>query len=278
MAKKKKKPKQSGKTMAEKADRFDLYQRSVQEPDAEVKFFRRAYRDAYDRLPRVLREDFSGTSAVSCRWVKGKPERRAIAVDLDPSPIAWGREHNLAKLNPAEQKRLEFVIDDVREVMDDKADVLAAQNFSFFIFKTRDELLDYFAAARANLADRGILVLDMMGGPECHKEDHEDEREISGKITYVWEQERFDPISHDCLFHIHFRFKDGSEIEHAFSYAWRMWTIPEVRELLDEAGFVESHVYWEGTDRETGEGNGVSRRRKSAPADPCWVAYVVGVK
>ena len=35
---------------------------------------------------------------------------------------------------------------------------------------------------------------------------------------------------------------------------------------------------WEGTDEETGEGNGVYRRRKHAPSEPTWIAYVAAAK
>ena len=38
-----------------------------------------------------------------------------------------------------------------------------------------------------------------------------------------------------------------------------MWSLPEIREILKEVGFKESHVYWEGTD-EDGEGDGVFTR------------------
>src|SRR5690606_14232288 len=115
-----------------------------------------------------------------------------------------------------------------------KADVLAAQNFSFWIFKTRDALRDYFKYACDNLAERGILVADMMGGSECWEEEHRDVRKIKD-FKYVWEQARINPITHEALFHIHFKFKDGSKLERAFSYDWRFWTLPEVCELLKEA-------------------------------------------
>jgi len=120
------------------------------------------------------------------------------------------------------------------------------------------------------------MVMDMMGGPECLEEDREDTRDM-GRFTYVWEQARFDPITHDALFHIHFRFKDGSEWPRAFTYDWRFWTIPEVREVLAEAGFSRSHVYWEGTD-EDGEGDNNWKKATWAHSEPAWIAYIVAVK
>ena len=32
-------------------------------------------------------------------------------------------------------------------------------------------------------------------------------------------------------------------LQRAFTYHWKVWTIPEVLELLDEAGFEEVHVW-----------------------------------
>ncbi len=263
--------------MASRADKYDLYLKSVQEPDNEVAFFNRAYRQAFGAPPRLLREDFCGTFAVCCSWVRGKANRRAVGVDLDPEPLQWGRDHNLQKLPPAAQSRIQLLQEDVRAVRGPKVDVVAAQNFSFCIFKTRNDLREYFRAARRNLAKNGVLVLDMVGGYETMEEDHEDTHRYNG-FTYVWDQHRFDPITHDFTCFIHFRFRDGSELKRAFRYDWRLWTLPELTELLAEAGFSRSEVYWEGTDADTGEGNDVFRRREHAESDAAWVAYIVAVK
>ncbi len=264
-------------TLASRADRYDLYLKSVQDPDHEVGFINKVYRQAYGRSPTILREDFCGTFAVCCSWVRNKPQRRAIGVDLDPEPLAWGRENNLARLPEPSQRRVDLMMEDVRAVRGPKADIVAAQNFSFCIFKTRDDLRKYFRAAYRNLCPKGVFVLDLMGGPETLEEDHEDVHRQKG-FTYVWEQNRFDPITHDITCFIHFRFKDGSEMRRAFRYDWRLWTIPELRELLGEAGFRRIDVYWEDTDSETGEGNDVYRRREHAESDSAWIAYIVGIK
>ncbi len=275
MAKDKKKRKR-GRSLADKADRYDLYQKSVQEPSCEVEFFDRIFRKQFGRPPLILREDFCGTAAVCCEWVNSRDDRRAIGVDLDPETIQWCRDHNFKDLKADARARIEFHVDDVRHLHEPKAHVLAAQNFSFFCFKTRDALRLYFEAARQNLDEQGLLVLDMMGGSEVMLEDHSDTSKKKG-FTYIWEQARFDPITHDCLFHIHFRFRDGSRIRKAFTYQWRLWSLPEVQELLLEAGFSAADVYWEGVDQD-GEGDGVFRKRKHGTADPSWIAYVVGVR
>ncbi len=271
MAKRKK------RTKAQKADRYDLYLQSVQAPDVDVRFFKKVYKGCLKAEPKVLREDFCGTAAVCCEWVRLNKEYEAYGVDLDPQPLAWGEEHNLGQLKPKQKARVHLLEGDVRSATSAPADIIAAQNFSYCIFKTRDGLRDYFKAAYENLATKGVMVLDLFGGYEAIEDGREDVTEHSG-FKYVWEQAKFDPITHDALFHIHFRFSDRSELEQAFTYDWRLWTIPEVREVLLEAGFDETHVYWEGTDKETGEGNGVFKRRKHGDSDPAWNAYIVGVR
>ena len=239
------------KTRADKADKYVCYQKSVQSPEHEVEFFDFAFKDFFGRRPSTLREDFCGTFAVCCEWVKAGQKRTAVGVDLDPEPLEWGRENNLAKLSKTQQSRVRLLQDDVRKSSRPQVDVLAAQNFSFWIFKTRAEVVEYFRVARANLAKEGIMVMDMMGGSECFVEDLVDKRTIKkGKngFKYLWKQERFNPVNHDAEFSISFRFSDGSKLKRAFVYQWRFWSIPEVQEMLEEAGFSESHVYWEEVD------------------------------
>ncbi len=263
-------------TMADKADRYRLYLDSVQAPDVDVEYFDEVYREYFKKRPRVLREDFCGTAAVCCEWVKLSAQNFAYGIDLDPEPLAWGRENNLSKLDGSQRERVHLIEGDVRTAKSPPADVLCAQNFSYFLFKQREELRRYFKKAHHQLADRGVFVVDLFGGYESMEDNREDITEYRG-FDYVWDQVRFNPVTHDALFHIHFRFKDGSELEKAFEYDWRFWTIPEVREVMIEAGFDRADVYWEGTDKK-GEGDGVYKRAESGECDPAWNAYVVGVK
>ena len=53
------------------------------------------------------------------------------------------------------------------DVTKPKADLTCAMNFSYCVFKTRRELLEYFRAARASLVDDGLFVMDLHGGSEA---------------------------------------------------------------------------------------------------------------
>ena len=264
------------KTLAEQADRYRLYQLSVQDPERDVVLLRRMYEHRYGRTPRTLREDFCGTAAFAAAWAKAHRENRAYGVDLDPEPLEWGRRNNLAKLRPDQAARVTLLEGDVRTTRTPKVETLVAYNFSYFLFKERGELLRYFRRCHAALRDEGICVVDAYGGPEAMEKGRE--RRRVGGFTYVWDQYRYDPITHDAICHIHFQFRDGSKIERAWTYHWRLWTIGELRDLLAEAGFASTTVYWEGTDLETNEPNGTFRPRAHAEEDPAWIAYVVAAK
>ena len=272
--------KKSKKTLAEKADKYKCYLKSVQSPEHEVEFFDQAFQEEFGHKPKSLREDFCGTFAVCCEWVKRGRKRTATGVDLDPEPLQWGHENNYPRLNERQQSRIKILEQDVRKNNRPRVDVLAAQNFSFWLFKTRAELLDYFHFARSNMADESVMIMDMMGGGDCYSEGQTDKRVIKkGKkgFNYHWEQGRFNPITHDADFYISFKFKDGSKLKRAFQYHWRFWTIPEVRELLNEAGFSNSYVYWELED-EDGEDTGEWVKGEDVPSNPSWVCYIVAIR
>ena len=96
-------------------------------------------------------------------------------------------------------------------------------------------------------------------------------------FTYVWDQASYHPVTGEMVCHIHFKFPDGSKIKKAFTYEWRLWTLPELCELLEEAGFRNPTVYWEGTD-EDGDGDGVFTPETKGEADAGWIAYIVAEK
>ena len=271
--------KQNKQTLADKADKYDCYQQSVQEPEHEIDIFDQAFREAYNRKALKLREDFCGTFAVCCYWVESDSKRSAWGIDLCEETLQWGKNNNLNKLKEKDSRRVTVMEQDVRERSTPQVDVLTAQNFSFWIFKTREEVLEYFKVAYANLASEGVIVMDMMGGRDCYDSDLVDKRTIvKGKkgFKYHWEQAYFNPVNSHCKFYIHFKFADGSKMKKAFQYDWRFWTIPEVRELLMEAGFKHTVVYWE-EDTEDDE-DATWSKVDEAPNDYSWLCYVVGIK
>jgi SAM-dependent methyltransferase len=254
---------------AKTADRHVLYQKSVQDPAAEIKFAERVFRSR-DRLPLRLREDFCGTALLCARWVESHAERIATGIDLDRDTLDWGLEHNIAPLGDA-KKRVKLLEQDVRSKLRKTFDLTLALNFSYWVFKSRDQMRGYFKNVRASLEPDGAFILDAYGGWEA-QEPMLEPRKIQGGFTYVWDQDGFDPISHDVLNHIHFEFRDGTKIDRAFCYDWRYWSLPEIQELLHEAGFEHVEVWWDDT---ADEQDADYRPRKHVSNQPGWIAYIV---
>lgn len=255
------------------SDRRELYELAVQSPHHEADFIERVFRKVRGRAPHLLREDFAASFCLASEWVRRGADRRAIAIDLDPEILAWGQRRRAKERSADELARIRLAQADVATFRGPSVDVVAAFNFSYFVFKTRAALRRYFENARRALVRDGVLVIDAYGGYESWSV-MEEERNLDG-FTYVWDQASVNPITNEVLNHIHFRFPDGSEIKRAFTYDWRLWTLPEVRETLIEAGFSRTTVYWEGTERRSGEGNGVFK--PSERGEPCagWIAYIV---
>lgn len=258
--------------LADHADRYVLYEKSVQDVDTEVEFLKETFELARDRQPHSLREDFCGTAQVACKWAASAPECTAIGVDLDPEPLAWGKEHNLAPLPDEVRRRTTLVEGDVLDAPGENLDLVIAMNFSYWIFEERDTLRRYFERVRESLTEDGMFLMDVFGGGDAY-DTCKESRKVEN-FTYIWEQADFDPISSHAVCYIHFKFRDGSRMNRAFSYEWRLWTIPELRELLAEAGFSSSVVLWQGTDEETGEGNDIFEPVERGEPDPAWIAYI----
>lgn len=262
--------------MADRADRHALYQNAVQCVEDEIDFVDEKFKEFRGRRAQSIREDFCGTANTSCEWVRRRKANRAIGVDLDPEVLQWGREHNIPKLKGDGPERIRLLETDVLEAETEPVDAVLAMNFSYWLFQQRSQMLTYFRRVHDALVSDGIFFLDAYGGYEAHQVISE-ERECEG-FTYIWDQAEFDPISGRMQCYIHFKFPDGSKMPRAFSYQWRLWSLPEIRELLAEAGFSRSTIYWEGADEETGEGNGEFEPVEEGEPDAGWICYIVAEK
>ena len=262
-------------TMAEQADLHELYEASVQNVENEIEFLQTTFRQLSGRTAYLFREDFCGTASAACQWVRQGPEYQAIGVDIDASVLEWGRINRVGRLATEDQARVKLMQSDVQTVETPKVDIMAAFNFSYWIFEERAQMLDYMRRCYSALKDDGVLFMDMFGGPESFEETKEKTKHDG--FTYVWHQARFHPVTNHMQCYIHFKFPDGSKIKKAFSYSWRLYTAPELRDLLLEAGFSKATVYWEGED-EDGEGNGEFTPDEKGEADLAWIAYIVAQK
>jgi len=264
--------------MSAQADRHVLYQYAVQDVEAEIDFVEQTWSELRQRPAIFLREDFCGTANTACEWVMRDDSHQAAGVDLDREVLNWGRLNKLAHLSEDQLERIELLNEDVLQTRPGLADIILAMNFSYYLFQTRDGMREYFINVLDGLVSDGILFLDAYGGyeaPMVLTEPRECQDQDGNEFTYIWDQATFNPINSSMDCYIHFEFPDHSRMEKAFSYQWRLWTLPEIRGLLYEAGFSQVDIYWEGTDEEKNEGNGIYTPSEIGDADPGWVCYIV---
>lgn len=269
---------ETSQALSAQADLHLLYEAAVQDVESEIDFVEQTWSELRQRPAILLREDFCGTANTACEWVIRDDRHHAVGVDLDSEVLDWGRHNRLAQLDGEQQERIALLNENVLLARPDPADIILAMNFSYYLFLTRDALREYFINALDGLVSDGIFFLDAYGGyeaPMVLTETRECQDENGDDFTYIWEQASFNPIDSCMNCQIHFEFPDGSRLDRAFDYVWRLWTLPEISELLYEAGFSQVDIYWEGTDVEKNEGNGIYTPSEVGDADPGWVCYIV---
>lgn len=236
-------------------ERHILYELCVQRPGLVVELIRSAHAAAANpgtSPARVMHEDFSGTGAVSRMWVATDQQARAVATDLDPEALAYGASRAAeSQLAPT---RLHWHQGDVR-LPDEQshtqlADAIFVGNFSIGELHTRGELIAYLRNARSRLNRSGVFICDTYGGAAAFRTGlvHRTHtgREPAERILYTWEQRSIDAYTARVANALHFRVEHGGEIiaEHfdAFVYHWRLWSVPELREAMRQAGFAATCV------------------------------------
>jgi SAM-dependent methyltransferase len=251
-----------------------LYEAAVQHPLAEVRFLDRAFRHDHQQSPLLLREDFAGTCAVAAAWCESHPDRQAMAVEAHGPTLrrALRAHQHVADLHGVEA--------DVMEVTTPRVDIVAALNFSAFIYHQRASMLAYLKHARRCLRKPGLLVLDAFGGPGAMRvgtqsRDVEPDDPALGRFTYHWEQRRYDAATGRIDCRIHFTDPQGRPRRNAFRYDWRLWSLPELVELLDAAGFTRPEIWCDRLNPATGLSDGRFRPRRTLANREDWVAYLV---
>jgi SAM-dependent methyltransferase len=262
-----------------------LYEASVQGVETDLDFAARIFKNKRKRKPNDLREDFCGTAALACEWVKRSPKHRAWGVDIDQPTLDWGLAHNVVQLGP-KAGELRLLCENVLTAKTPLVDLVMALNFSYCVFKTRDLLRTYFKQIRKALKKDGLFVMDIYGGTEAVGTKLEP-RKVDAftaadgtkipSFQYIWDQAEYNVIDHHVVNYIHFKLPNIGKIEKAFTYDWRLWTLPELQELLIEAGFKSVEIYLHDWTKD-GESDDIYRRRTTYENALGWVAYVVGIK
>lgn len=219
--------------------KYDCYELCVQSPPALVPFLIALH----GADPKILAEDFCGSCAASLAWLERVHDSRAIGTDLDPEPLSRARERN------AFGERLTLRQASVLDA-DDAADVVFVGNFSIGELHDRPALVRYLSKARERLNPHGIFVCDIYGGESAFRTGavNRGHRAPGGlRVLYTWEQRDADPLTGMVTDVCHFRVeRSGQIIEEytdAFVYRWRLWSVPELRDAMLEAGFRSTEVH-----------------------------------
>lgn len=246
--------------------RYDLYRWCVQDAPAMCRFLTAAH----GRKPLMLREDFAGPAGLAAAWADQSPLHNALAIDIDPEPLSHAPPAARLKKKVADATRAR-----------DKADIIALFNFAACEIHDRPTLVAYFKRLRASLNPRGITALDVYGGANAFLPGSlSTHARVPGggtqqKIGYTWQQVHADPDSGMVENHLHFTL-GKKKWPSAFVYNWRLWSIPELRDALTEAGFAKVETYDRLGDAVDQHGNlrirPVSHER---PLDEDYVVYLV---
>lgn len=255
-------------------EKYHYYEAAVQNPSFEVETMEKLYFEIRNKEPISLREDFCGSGAITSLW--GRREGKvAWGVDLDPEPLEEGKKRHYHHLSDKQKKGVHYSCADVL-TFNERTDIVCAFNFSYFIFHERAKLLHYFKTVHKSLNKDGLFMLDIFGGPESMVEL--EEKQARDGFTYYWDCQSFNPLTHLCRYAIHIKPKGKAKHKDLFVYNWRFWSVPEVVDLLKEAGFSDVKTYWEEDDEEDETGSGVFYETQEAENCEAWVTYIIGVK
>jgi len=199
-------------------------------------------------------------------------------VDLDKDQLLWGLEHNV-KDDPSTAERVKLVCKNVLELDEGgkdtgKCDIICAYNFSICYLFDRRDLVKYFKICHGTLKYEGLFFCDIFGGETAIKPDIR-RRDLSNGVKYEFEQIDFCPITHHSHFQMTFKFPDGSKLKEAFTYDWRVWTIPEIRDAMRDAGFSKSVVWFLDESEDVPEGT--YEPMEETYQREAWHAYIVAI-
>jgi len=258
-------------------DKFHYYTNSVQSAEHDAELLWTILRKTWTGTPLsrpVLQEDFCGTGCLCFEWAKLGSTHQAVGIDLDPEALAWGNSRHRARIKESQSKRVRLINGNVLHDHGVKPHMICALNFSYFFIKDRALLRKYFAACKKSLIKGGVLALDVFGGPDYLMPHMDRRRNDEHKFDYWWEIKKFDALSNDIDAAIHFKPDGQPPRKNVFQYHWRLWSIPEITDVLKESGFSQVEYWSEGLD-DKGYGNGKFRRIKSETECETWVAYII---
>lgn len=223
----------------------DLYELCVQRAEVMARFLGSLAGGGHAHL----REDFSGRGGVARAWCAAGQTRTAVCVDIDAGVLQEGQR--LAACEGVAE-RLRWVRADLNTgpVEGATADVVFAGNFSIGYFHSRASLLAYTQRVARALTPGGAFVCDTYGGAGAFALGGQVRTRLHANgdvVRSMWRHEEADPRTGMVTNSLSLRVLRGGDVvadfPRAFVYRWRLWSLPELRDVFAECGLGQPRVY-----------------------------------
>lgn len=216
--------------------KHELYETTVQSGRKLVEFFRKEYKLIFLKLPHTFREDFCGTGKLCSEWCKLNFENRAVGLDIDQPTLDYGIKFN------KNFDSMELLNHNVLEPYNQETfDIICSLNYSHYILHKRKDLVKYFNNVYSGLNKNGIYILDFFGG--SHIYETKAFTSFKRKDYYQMFGEQVNILNNVTKCSLRFKIGNKKKFEPLFHYDFRVYTILELREALEEVGFNKFKVY-----------------------------------
>ncbi|KAJ2688219.1 hypothetical protein GGH99_003078 [Coemansia sp. RSA 1285] len=259
VSKKGKSKKQRPKTMAELADKYQLYQQAVQHPRKEVRNLDSIYRKLNSRyLDSGSRRASSGTGprkdGCNTEVKTSRHKDKECEDDTDGEYVGRRQAYSL---------REDFCGTAVL-CMEWVSSSPSATRYAYGV-DIDPEVIEYASEHTIGRDSHGLTsddriklvcadVFDVHGDDSKIQGRHEAARSgISrvrniGTFRYYFRQGNFDMLRNTTRFSLSFRMQDGSMLKDCFTYDFRVYSLCELREAMLEAGFDDVCVWISAKD------------------------------
>ncbi|XVF05192.1 hypothetical protein REPUB_Repub05bG0150600 [Reevesia pubescens] len=236
--------------------KFLLYQQSVQSPKGDISYLQKFFlMYVGGRLPLHLQEDFCGTALFRISLFHGNvlKSHEAKLVSFMPQELIRNiqleesdNNSKIAAIDPNMHEGSTSLSNEESIKAESKIpaqDIVCAFNYSCCCLHKHTELVLYFKHVLEALSRKGgIFVMNLYGGMSSEQSLRLQKR--FPNFRYTWEQAEFDIIERKTRISLQFHLqKKQKRLRHAFSYSWRLWSLPEINDCLEEAGF-RSVLFW----------------------------------
>lgn len=288
-------------------DKYDLYELCAQAPARDARFLRAIHAGS----PRVLGEDFSGGGAIARQWVALFPGARAVAVDLDPEPLERLKKTKGITIVCDDVRNAANKADLIADLNFSICELHARRDLVGYLRHARSRLrsrgafvCDIYGGSDSFYTG---TIKQRKLGPAGEKITYEWEQRhadpLTARVVNAMHFKVSPPkptkpntagrASRPPSKPLQRASRSSSppppsanpvetasrpySLRDAFVYHWRLWTVPELREALLEAGFAVTEVYPRFAEAIDTDGNlYVSPVQDPAELGDSFSVYVVG--